>query len=153
MIVYRIGKTRYAKDLSGEGARLYGGRWNHKLTPCIYTSESRALAILEFTVNINIEDIPRALSITAIEIPSAQIYELEEAQLPGNWKLAPAPSSTKNFGTQLLKTATKAIIKIPSAIISQEYNYLLNPLHINSRTFKIVGIKDFVYDVRIKLFN
>ena len=153
MIVYRIGKTRYAKDLSGEGARLNGGRWNHKLTACIYTSESRALALLEYTVNINIEDIPRALSITSIEIPAAQIYELEEAQLPGNWKLAPAPSSTKQYGTQLLKTASKAIIKLPSAIITQEFNYLLNPIHNGSKSFKIVEVKDFVYDVRIKLFN
>lgn len=153
MIVYRIGKIRYAKDLSGEGARLFGGRWNHKLTPCIYTSESRALAVLEYTVNINIEDVPRALSITTIEIPAAQIYELKEAELPGNWKLAPAPSSTRHLGTQLLKTASKAIIKLPSTIITQEYNYLLNPLHHSSKSFKIVEVKDFVYDVRIKLFN
>ena len=153
MIVYRIGKTRYAKDLSGEGARLYGGRWNHKLTACVYASESRALALLEYTVNINIEDIPRALSISAIEIPAAQIYELEEAELPGNWKLAPAPSSTKHFGTQLLKTTGKTVLKIPSAIIMQEFNYLLNPLHSSSKSFKIVEVKDFVYDVRIKLLN
>lgn len=150
MLVYRIGKTRYATDLSGEGARLHGGRWNHKFTACIYASESRALAILEYTVNVNIEAIPRSLSISVIEIPSSSIYTLTEDKLPGNWKESPAPAATKDFGTQLLKAAKTAIIKIPSAIISQECNYLLNPAHINSKAFKIVEVSDFVYDVRIK---
>ena len=62
MLVYRIGRTKRAGDLTGEGSRLNGGRWNHKLTPCIYTSESRALALLEYTVNVNIDEIPRALT-------------------------------------------------------------------------------------------
>jgi len=151
MRVYRIGKTKHANDLTGEGARLFGGRWNHKLTPCIYTSESRALALLEYTVNINIEDIPRALSITTIEIPTIGIQEIEEVQLPGNWKQVPAPSSTKDLGTQILKTSAKLVLKIPSSVITEEYNYLLNPLHPDSKLFKIVDIRNFVYDVRIKM--
>ena len=56
MIVYRLSRTRWADDLTGEGSRLHGGRWNHPGTPCIYTSESRALAILEYTVNVNVDD-------------------------------------------------------------------------------------------------
>jgi RES domain-containing protein len=149
MIVYRIGKTKYANDLSGEGARLNGGRWNHKLTPCIYTSESRALAVLEYTVNVNIDDIPRALSITTFDIPDKGIAVFAEANLPGNWRAIPAQSGSKDFGTALLK-ADAPVIKIPSSIIPEEYNYLLNPLHPDSRHFKIVDVKDFVYDVRIK---
>jgi len=151
MFVYRIGKTKYAKELSGEGARLNGGRWNHKLIPCIYTSESRALALLEYTVNVNIEDIPRALSITTFEIPETQILLLTETDLPGNWKEAPAPSSTKDFGTNKLKELLYPIIRIPSSVIPNEFNYLLNPLHPNSKLFKIAEITNFVYDVRIKV--
>lgn len=151
MIVFRVGRTKYANDLTGEGARLNGGRWNHKLTSCVYTSESRALAVLEYTVNINIDDIPRALSITAIEIPEKKILELTIAELPGDWRNAPAPGSAKNFGTQLLRKGNFAIIKVPSAVISEEYNFLLNPLHRESSKFSIVDIEDFVYDVRIKL--
>lgn len=149
MIVYRVGKTKHAKDLSGEGAKINGGRWNHKNQPCIYTSESRALSLLEYTVNVNIEEIPRALSITTIEIPESQILILNEALLPGDWKNVPAPSSTKDFGTRLLKTSEKAVIKIPSSILDEEFNYILNPLHKNN-IFKILEIKDLVYDVRIK---
>jgi RES domain-containing protein len=151
MIVYRVGKTRYAGDLRGEGARLNGGRWNHKLTACIYTSESRALAVLEYTVNVNIDDIPRSLSITTFEIPDTGIQELKEADLPGNWKEVPSPSSTKDFGTNLLKAALKPILRIPSSVITAEFNYILNPAHADSKRFKILDIRDFVYDVRIKL--
>jgi RES domain-containing protein len=151
MIVYRIGKTKFARDLKGEGARLNGGRWNHKLTACVYAAESRALAVLEYTVNVNIDDIPRALSITTIEIPDKGIDILTEADLPGNWKEVPAPSSTKDFGTDLLKAAKTPVIKIPSSVIPQEFNFLLNPLHSDSRYFGIVDVQDFVYDARIKL--
>ncbi|WP_018613563.1 RES family NAD+ phosphorylase [Segetibacter koreensis] len=150
MIVYRIGRTKYANDLTGEGARLNGGRWNHRLSSCLYTSESRALAVLEYTVNVNIDDIPRALSISTIQIPESSILELTIAELPGDWRASPAPSSTREFGTQLLKKANFPVIKIPSAIIPEEHNFLLNPLHKDSSTFSIIDVEDFVYDIRIK---
>lgn len=149
MLVYRIGKTKHAGDLSGEGAKINGGRWNHKNIPCIYTSGSRALSLLEYTVNVNIENIPRALSVTTIEIPDKEILIINEKQLPGNWRSVPIPSSTQDFGTQLLKISSNKIIKIPSSVIAEEFNYILNPIY-SSNFFKIVEIKDLVYDVRIK---
>ena len=150
MILYRIGRTKYARDLTGEGARLNGGRWNHKLTPCLYTSESRSLAVLEYTVNINIDDIPRALSITTFEITTMKILELSITELPGNWREVPAPGSARDFGTKLLKEMKYPVLKLPSAVIPDEYNYLLNPLHAESSKFSIIDVQDFVYDVRIK---
>ncbi|MDB5275447.1 MAG: hypothetical protein JWR61_402 [Ferruginibacter sp.] len=151
MILFRVGKTKYSKDLTGEGARLHGGRWNHIGTSCIYTSENRALAVLEYTVNVNIDDVPRSLSITTFEVPDVSIHELTIAELPGNWIESPSPTSTKDFGTILLNSVKTPIIKIPSAIIQQEYNFLLNPIHLESKNFKILDVKDFIYDVRIKL--
>ena len=151
MNVYRITGIKYADDLTGKGASLNGGRWNHKLTACIYASQSRALAVLEYTVNVKINEIPRALSLITLEIPDTGILKLKEEELPGNWKDAPAPSSTKDFGTELLKATKFPILKIPSCIIPNEFNYILNPLHERSRYFKISEIRNFVYDVRIKL--
>ncbi|TDE13318.1 RES family NAD+ phosphorylase [Dyadobacter psychrotolerans] len=149
MLVYRIGRTKFAEDLTGEGARLNGGRWNHKLIPCIYTSESRALALLEYTANVNIEDIPRALSVSVFEIPDNEIFEIPLSGLPGDWALSPAPSSAKELGSALL--ATHLVVKVPSAIVADEFNYLLNPRHPKSSALKILSIRDFVYDVRLKL--
>lgn len=151
MLVYRVGRTKHASDLSGEGAKINGGRWNRKSIPCLYTSESRALSLLEYTVNVNIEEIPRALSTVVIEIPESEILIITEGSLPGNWKQFPVPSTTQDFGSHLLKTAKKSVIKIPSSVITEEYNYLLNPLHLNSKKFKIVSITDLIYDLRIKL--
>lgn len=152
MIVYRVCKAKFASDLKGEGARLFGGRWNNKMIGCLYTSESRALAVLEYTVNVNIDYIPRALNITTIEIPDRPIRILNEPDLPGDWKHSPAPSSTKDFGSILLLAAAEPVIRIPSAIIPSEFNYLLNPLHPDSKKFKVIDTSDFVYDVRIKTF-
>ena len=130
---------------------MAGGRWNDKNVYCLYTSESKALALLEYTVNVNIDDVPRALSFLTLEIPDNNIISLTEADLPGDWKAVPAPSSTKQFGSALLLAATAPIIKIPSTIIPGEFNYLLNPLHPDNRRFKILKTEDFVYDVRIKV--
>ena len=151
MKVFRIGKTKFSKDLTGEGAKLHGGRWNHVSIPCIYCSENRALAVLEYTVNVNIDDIPRTLSITTFEIPDKGIFEIVSASLPGNWKEAPAPASTKDFGSSLLKDLKYPVLKIPSAVIEKEFNYILNPLTPLSGNFKILEVVDFIYDVRIKL--
>lgn len=151
MLVFRIGKTKHSNDLSGEGAKINGGRWNHKSIPCIYTSESRALSLLEYTVNVNVDEIPRALSITTLEIPDEDILVIPEDALPGNWKQIPIPFSTKNFGTRLLNAKTKLATRIPSSVLSQEFNYILNPMHPNSGNIKIVEIQDLAYDVRIKM--
>ena len=70
--------------------------------------------------------------------------------MPGNWKAYPAPAAKKDFGSKLLLTAAEPIIKIPSSIITDEFNYLLNPLNPDSSQFKLLDIKDFIYDVRIK---
>lgn len=149
MIVYRLSRTRWAKDLTGEGSRLHGGRWNHPGTACVYTSESRALAILEFTVNVNVDDIPRSLSIVTLEVPD-DVADFNIASLPGNWKEAPSPKSTRDFGTNHLRSSDRPILRFPSIVVPQEFNYILNPAHARSSEFKILDIADFVFDIRIK---
>lgn len=148
MLVYRVSKTQYANDLNGTGAKLFGGRWNHIDTPCIYTSASRSLAVLEYSVNVNVDFIPRALSICIFEIDENSIKEIKTKKLPGDWREIPAPYSTKDFGTKLLQKGIP-ILKIPSIVIPDEFNYILNPNAIN-KDFKLVEVKDFVYDLRVK---
>lgn len=148
MKVYRLTKTQYADDLNGTGAKIFGGRWNHIDSACIYTSESRALSVLEYAVNINIDFIPRALSLCIFEIDEDQVHTLLEEDLPGNWRETPAPKSTKDYGTQFLQKKYP-ILKIPSIIIPQESNYLINPLAENLN-LKLLEMCDFVFDLRIK---
>ena len=148
MKIFRLTKTQYAKDLKGTGAKLFGGRWNHIDVPCIYMAESRALSVLEYAVNINIDFIPRALSMCIFEIEEDQIYSLQEEELPGNWRQTPAPKSTKDFGTKLLEER-HPVIKIPSIIIPTEFNYILNPF-VGNTAFRLVESRDFIFDLRIK---
>lgn len=148
MKIYRISKTEYANDLNGTGAKLYGGRWNHIDNACIYTSESRALAVLEYSVNINIDFIPNSLSVCTFEIDEKQIHEINSNELPNDWQEIPAPHSTKTIGTDLLK-ANIPIIKIPSIIIPDEFNYILNPSFLG-KGFQLTEMKRIIYDLRIK---
>ena len=153
MLVYRISRAKYANDLSGVGARLFGGRWNHLSVPCVYTSESIALALLEFTVNTDINFLPDSLSVVTVQIPDKGIIEFESKDLPVNWNEIPAPMETKDFGTGLLSKFSALIIKIPSVVIPYEFNFILNPPHKDSKDFKIVRVSDFKYDKRIRVSN
>ena len=149
MIVYRIGKARWSKDLTGEGSRLNGGRWNNIGTACIYTSSSRALSLLEYSAHTPLDLIPRALSFTAYDVPEDKIFVCNESMLPGNWKQVAHSRECKNFGSNLLNH--HLIIQLPSIILSYEYNYLINPRHPEfTGLVKINEILDYVYDIRIK---
>jgi len=149
MEVFRVCRTKWANDFTGEGARLFGGRWNRKGTPCIYTASSRSLAILEYSVNISLDDIPRSLSLVTIRIPDMHLF-LKTEDLPGNWKEVPVPSSTREFGNTILQDKKHLIIRLPSAVIPQEFNYLINPIHPALKQCEVVHVEDLAYDVRIK---
>jgi RES domain-containing protein len=149
MQVYRLSKRKWANQLNGEGARLHGGRWNLPGIACIYAAESRALAVLEYTVNISIDDIPRDLVFARIDIPS-QPHIIQIADLPGDWNTSPAPVSAKKFGSTLLASHKHLIIRFPSVILPGEFNYIIDPLHRDFQKIDISGTEDFVYDLRIK---
>jgi RES domain-containing protein len=150
MIVYRIGRPIWARDLSGEGARLYGGRWNPPGVPCLYASESRALALLEFTANVSPDAFPGALAITEIDIPEVEVMKPTLRQLPGHWRNYPAPDATRAFGERLLRQAEALVIRMPSVIIPEEYNFLVNPLHPEARSVRVLRVKEFKMDGRLK---
>ncbi|MBH2003528.1 MAG: RES family NAD+ phosphorylase [Sphingobacteriia bacterium] len=150
MTVYRLSKKQFASDLTGEGARLFGGRWNHIHTGCLYTSASRALALLEFSVNVNRILAPKSLCIVTLEISEKNMLKLDIRDLPGNWQEVPAPGSTRDFGTGLLQEARYSVIAIPSVIVPDEYNYLLNPLHKDHAKLRITAVRELDYDGRIK---
>ena len=150
MEVYHVGKTKFANQLTGDGAKLHGGRWNLIGSPCIYTSESKALCVLEYVANVNADDIPSSLSITVYSLPDKSWKEFDTTLLPENWFQIPAPEETKRWGTDFLKENKFLALKIPSVIISSEFNFVLNPLHVDFKKVKIKEIHPFAFDKRIK---
>jgi RES domain-containing protein len=150
MLLYRIGRTIHAKDSTGEGAKLNGGRWNHVGTPCIYSSVTRALSLLEYTCHAKKDLIPRALSFVTYDVPDHSIQVFTIGQLPGNWKHWPHPVECRDFGTDLLKQNKYLLYCIPSVVIEDEMNYIINPTHLDMASVQITNIKDYSYDLRLK---
>jgi len=150
MKVYRLSNSEFAGDLEGTGAKLYGGRWNNKGTACIYTSASRALSVLELAANVETEFLPANLSITSYEFPDSEIRNLSEKELPENWTEIPGPSSTKDLGSKLLLNPNVLCIRVPSIMVEQEYNYLINPESNRINSVHIIEITKFQFDNRIK---
>lgn len=148
MIVYRLGRTKYATQLTGEGSKLHGGRWNVIGQPCVYTSETKALCILEFAANVYLDEITSDLSLTTIEIPDKGWPVFQYSELPEGWRNKPSTEVVKQWGTQQLQK--QLVLKLPSVIVSSEYNYLLNPLHPEFKKVNIKEVEPFIFDVRIK---
>lgn len=129
MIVYRISKEKWAKDLSGLGAEKAGGRWNPRGIPVLYTSINSSLAILELLVHMDYDLLPNDMVLARINIPDGSIKELTEVDLPKNWRDNPAPDSLKELGRGWVKANKQLALKVPSAVNPIEHNYILNVDH------------------------
>jgi RES domain-containing protein len=151
MEVYRISKCAYINDLSGTGARLYGGRWNSPGHSIVYTAGSRALSALEVLVHIPLKNIVQDFCIATIQIPdNITIKVLTKHDLPSGWQsLGPDPV-LQSIGDEWTDTAKYAVLRIPSVVIADEYNYLINPLHPDAENITIINTQPFVFDQRLK---
>lgn len=149
MILYRIAKCTYVNDLTGTGARLYGGRWNSIGKPMVYLASSRALAVLEVLVHLSPTMFPGGFCIAQIEVPDNSFQSVEIKQLPVNWQDISPPTALKKVGDGFLKQQDKLLLKVPSAIVAEEYNYLLNPLHPEISKVKLIKQLPFNFDERL----
>ena len=148
MIAYRICNSLYEDDISGTGAKLVGGRWNSPGIPILYLSENISLSVLEMLVNNHFQDFAISLSLLTISLPEKQdIAEIKTGKLKEMWQ--EDFSYTRFIGNEFVKTANSLIIKVPSAVISEEQNYLINPLHADFKKVKILKTKSFRTDKRL----
>ena len=150
MLVFRIAKTKYIKDLTGIGSRTYGGRWNRKGVGLIYTSESRSLAALEFLVHVPASIAPKDLSIVTLDIPpQVKPKKLDSVILPPNWRQNPPPEELAAIGTDWALSRESLLLRVPSAIIENEFNVLINPSHPDLKLIKLSKPEPFVFDERL----
>jgi RES domain-containing protein len=148
MIVYRISNSAYNNDISGTGAKLMGSRWNSKGVPVLYTSQSISLSVLEMLVNTNFKDYAIALDLMYISLPDEQsITEIDLKHLKNNWK--DDFEYTRYMGDEFIKQKESLFLKVPSAVIQEEHNYLANPLHTDFKKIKIIKTKSFWPDERL----
>ena len=148
MIAYRICNSLYEDDLSGTGAKLVGGRWNSPGIPILYLSEHISLSVLEMLVNNHFQDFGISLSLLTISLPEKQdIAVIKTGKLKEMWQ--EDFSYTRFMGNEFVKTANSLILKVPSAVISEEQNFLINPLHADFKKVKILKTKSFRTDKRL----
>lgn len=148
MIVYRIGDCRYINDLTGKGAALYGGRWNSRDTYIVYTAQSRALALLEAVVHIG--KVPATgYCMATIDIPDDSIEIMQVKKLPADWTNNPPPDYLKETGDNFIRAGRHLALQIPSALMPEEHNYLINPAHPAFKKLKIVSVRPITMDERL----
>lgn len=147
--VWRITTSAFARSaFSGEGARLYGGRWNPEGVPLVYTAASQSLALLEMLV----QDQPLRARYVVIEarIPArVAIHRVGIDRLPPNWRDVGAREDLRVIGAEWARKRATAVLRVPSAIVPDESNYLLNPLHLDFRRIKVGKPSPVETDLRL----
>ncbi|RYE28933.1 MAG: RES domain-containing protein [Sphingobacteriaceae bacterium] len=149
MFVYRITLSIYADVLKASGR---AARWNPNKTEPIYVASNRSLACLENVVHRGQLGLSQTFSIMTIEI-SDQIKKekIDLKDLPKDWKEFYQMPVTQQLGEQWLNAGKTAILEVPSSIIEEEVNYLINPLHPDFKFIKLIKTDTFLFDQRIKL--
>jgi RES domain-containing protein len=154
MKVFRIEREKYFETTLEEiGAALTEGyRWNSLSTYLVYTAESRALATLEVSAHLDLtEDLPTDRHFVEIDIPDdIMMLELETEDLPDRWDSKPPILETQFIGDDFVKEKNAAVLKVPSSIVPQEFNYLINPKHSDSERISVVSATPFNFDSRFQ---
>lgn len=146
---WRMVKAKHlAMAFSGEGAAKTGGRWNSRGMAVVYTSATRSLVALETLVHLN-PPVMFNYRIIRLEFDEGWVERLPLAALPADWKMEPPSLSTRQLGDQWARALRSAILAVPSVIIPDETNYLLNPAHPEFAKIAIGKPADFAFDPRL----
>jgi len=149
MQIFRIVTRKWkGQAFSGEGARIYGGRWNPKGTAIVYTAASRALALLEMLVQD--EPLRAAYWIIPATIPdTVRIEQVTLNSLPHNWTTFAQGEALWAIGRAWIARGKSAVLAVPSAVMPAETNYLLNPLHPDFGQIQIEKAQKLQTNVRL----
>jgi RES domain-containing protein len=150
LTAWRLVKSRHAASaFDGEGARLYGGRWNSPGTRVAYASDSIALAALEVLAHLQSTAVLQAYSVVSLSFPAESVKELEVSLLAPRWRRFPSPPENQVIGDQWVARAESLVLRVPSAIIPAAANYLVNPVHPDFRKVVVGRPERFAFDPRL----
>lgn len=150
MIIYRIASADFKEDLSGEGAALYGARWNSVGTKMLYTAGSISLAVLEALVHLKERNFPPNQYLLKISVAGTiDPIEITNEKIKADWKKDLAYS--RWIGDEFSKNNESLIMKIPSAVIQEEGNFIINPLHKDFKKIKLVSTEKLELDKRLSM--
>jgi RES domain-containing protein len=150
MEVYRIAKKKYLNDISGFGAKLYGGRWNREGLQMLYTSAHLSLAVLEVLANQFRKKIDHRFGYITLNIPDKAILDLSDiGKLSENWRASQYSQQTIDFGSDWLLSQQSLALKVPSAVLEQESNILINPFHKDFNKLTVKNTAEVNLDGRV----
>ena len=149
MDVWRLFPRRFRSTaFTGEGGLHAAGRWSHLGSPIVYTSTSRALAALEFFVNLEPNEAPDDLLIAEAGIPDGLIERLDPKLLPSTWR-GLNNKTCRDLGSAWIAEGRSAALRVPSAVVDGDWNVLLNPRHRDFSRVRIGTPRPFRYDPRM----
>ena len=151
MRVWRICRERYAADaLSGRGGLVVSGRWHTRGRPVVYASESLALAALEVLVHADRATAPADLVRVEIDVPDGlSVARVSTRDLPKDWRKYPSHPDLRRRGDEWLRGGSTPVLEVPSVVVPEESNFLLNPQHPDARRLSIVSTRRFSLDARL----
>ena len=127
---WRITKERHTKDaFSGEGAKLYGGRWNPPGYAAVYAADSLSPAILELIVHLEDDVDLKDFVAIPVEFDDTKVTILPKNKLPGNWSCLPVSNQTQDIGKEWLEEGKSLVLIVPSSVVPNDSNFVINPLH------------------------
>lgn len=147
MIIHRITTKPYIHDLSGTGAMKYGGRWNPKGKRMLYTSGSLSLAMLEVLANSGVNQLTTGFYCTELEYPDDLDVETRK-KWPEGWNTYPHSQVSMKMGAEFLEKGS-CVLRVPSAIVDSEFNFLFNPLHDHFHQLRLKEVKPIIFDQRL----
>ncbi len=150
VVGWRLVKRKHAAAFSGEGARIFEGRWNSAGVPVVYCSENLALAALEILVHTQPVTMKEPFRVFRVNFDDSLMTSIELEKLPRGWNLQPPSAVSKNVGHEWVKSNRSVALALPSVLVPLERTYLLNPRHLNFRKTKIHDAGNFVLDPRLR---
>jgi RES domain-containing protein len=150
ILAWRIVSAAYQESaFTGDGAKTYGGRWNSKGVPVIYTAESLALASIEIFVNLPSAKLLDNYVKIPVHFEENLVQELPFTNLPLDWNSRPVSQSTQILGDKWFKEQRSAVLKVPSVVVPEENIYLLNPVHPDFTRIEIGTPVPYHFDTRL----
>lgn len=147
MTVYRFTKKIFSHDISGEGAKKWGGRWNSPGLAVVYTSYSISLSLLELLIYQSSYEEIFVNNLMHIEVPDTSFQSLSANSLKPGWQHD--IDYCRFIGNEFLQTKESLMLKVPSAVIPEEYNFLINPIHPAFGKCKLLSSSLFEFDTRL----
>jgi RES domain-containing protein len=150
LTAFRLTKARYSDTaFSGEGARLYGGRWSPPGLPVVYLADSLPLAVLEVLVHLERQSVLDSYAYFEVAFADDLLLVLDDSDLPEDWRSDPEPLSPAEIGAAWVREQASLLLRVPSAVVPVNHIFLLNPHHPAMAELEIAGPFPFGLDPRL----